>query len=395
MVTAPAKMRQHVLALDGIRGLAILLVLAYHLLHANSEVKSALMVTLEKIPGGMWAGVDLFFVLSGFLITGILYDSLDDEGFFKKFYGRRTLRIFPLYYGLLLVLVALTVPLHLEWERMLPAMFLYLQNTRIFQPVFHYNPSAEVHLSHLWSLAVEEQFYLVWPVLVFWIRDLRRLLFTALAGAALSLLLRSLLTWDGTELNFLYVFTPCRADSLLLGGALALALRSHWRERVLASATLLMAVGAAGVAAIIVHDRQFHFSQGFLVPSIGFTLLATFSVGLIAHVYRPSSRLRPLFEMPWLRLLGKYSYGLYVFHFPLDSWLTVPIRAALLSVSHSRLVSVLGAGLVVTLLALLVAYVSFHLYERQFLRLKKYFEYNQRTRAVEASHGEASLPLRQ
>ncbi len=379
-------MRQHVLALDGIRGLAILLVLAYHLVRANNP--TPLMVTLQKIPGAMWAGVDLFFVLSGFLITGILYDSLQDDGFFQKFYGRRTVRIFPLYYGLLIVLMALTRPLHLEWEHMLPALLLYLQNTRLFEPIFHYDPSAQVHLSHLWSLAVEEQFYLVWPLLVFWIRDLRRLLIAALTGAALALVLRIVLTARGVDPAFLYVFTPCRADSLLLGGALALGLRGPWRDRILARANLLMALAAAGIVAILVHDRQLNFREGFLVPSIGFTLLALFSAGLVASTYRPGSPLRPLFEMRWLRFLGKYSYGLYVFHFPLDSWLTVPIRAALYNLTHSRLVSVLGGVVVIVLLSIAVAFVSFNLYERQFLRLKRYFEYTPRTRAAEAAQGE-------
>jgi peptidoglycan/LPS O-acetylase OafA/YrhL len=110
-------------------------------------------------------GVDLFFVLSGFLITGILYDSLSDSGYFRKFYARRCLRIFPLYYGVLFALLLLTPWLHIQWQNMQWSLLLYLQNTNVIMPIYQWQ-SHSVDLIHFWTLAVEEQFYLVWPLAV-------------------------------------------------------------------------------------------------------------------------------------------------------------------------------------------------------------------------------------
>ena len=106
----------HVLALDGVRGLAILAVLGDHLLISNNVSASVVVQMLLDIRELLWVGVTLFFSLSGFLITGILFDTLGSENYFRTFFGRRSLRIFPLYYGVLLGLLLLTYPLHLEWN---------------------------------------------------------------------------------------------------------------------------------------------------------------------------------------------------------------------------------------------------------------------------------------
>jgi peptidoglycan/LPS O-acetylase OafA/YrhL len=106
----------HIPALDGIRGLAILFVLADHLLSSNPYTSSAVFNFLSAIRESLWIGVNLFFTLSGFLITGILWDTLHKPNFFRNFYARRALRIFPLYYGFLLTLLALTHVLHFEWN---------------------------------------------------------------------------------------------------------------------------------------------------------------------------------------------------------------------------------------------------------------------------------------
>jgi peptidoglycan/LPS O-acetylase OafA/YrhL len=120
--------RGHLLPLDGVRGLAILMVMGSHAFESNYEKGSRAIRWIGGILHYGNVGVDLFFVLSGFLITGILYDSLKDDGYFRKFYARRVLRIFPLYYGVLVVCFLLTRPLPLHWGAMGWLLVLYLQN---------------------------------------------------------------------------------------------------------------------------------------------------------------------------------------------------------------------------------------------------------------------------
>lgn len=153
----PHAFQPHVPALDGVRGLAILLVLMAHLLVANTQTGNRLLNALVRIRGIGWSGVDLFFVLSGFLITGILYDSVSTTGYFKNFYARRFLRIFPLYYGFLLLLICLTHPLRLQWHGTQYVLLSYTQNLGIFTRDYtSFRPAAFINLNHFWSLAVEE-----------------------------------------------------------------------------------------------------------------------------------------------------------------------------------------------------------------------------------------------
>src|SRR5438105_2987757 len=166
----------HVPALDGVRGLAILAVLGGHLLISNDVAASFWVQKLLDIRDLLWIGVTLFFALSGFLITGILYDTLGSEGYFRTFYGRRALRIFPLYYGVLFALLLLTHPLHLNWHGQAWRLLTYTTNLP-FTHEWTSNPAAFVNLRHFWSLAVEEQFYLVWPLLIFLLRDWRRIVY--------------------------------------------------------------------------------------------------------------------------------------------------------------------------------------------------------------------------
>ncbi|HEV2619749.1 MAG TPA: acyltransferase, partial [Acidobacteriaceae bacterium] len=163
-------------ALDGLRAFSFFGVFLWHYL---------------AVPYG-WAGVDIFFVLSGFLITGILYDTRDDPFRVRNFYIRRTLRIFPLYYAVFLAILVVAPRMHWAWSWQWLAWPLYLgnflrflyphQNT-YFEAVFanadlvsQARFGIDLHLGHFWTLCIEEQFYLVWPWIVFAIRDRRRLI---------------------------------------------------------------------------------------------------------------------------------------------------------------------------------------------------------------------------
>ena len=163
--------RKHFPELDGLRGIAILLVLATHYQMAI-PAHTAAERALKNILAHGWAGVDLFFVLSGFLITGILYDSKGQSNYFRNFYGRRTLRIFPLYYGFLAVvligLIATATARH--WNPSLP-QFRNLWSLQPWLWTYTFNIACALghgsaHLGQLWSLSVEEQFYLVWPLVI-------------------------------------------------------------------------------------------------------------------------------------------------------------------------------------------------------------------------------------
>jgi peptidoglycan/LPS O-acetylase OafA/YrhL len=327
-------------------------------------------------------GVDLFFVLSGFLITGILYDSLEDTGYFRKFYARRALRIFPLYYGILFVCFALTPWLGTHWKSMKWLYILYLQNTDIAGPHELFSVSTGVSLTHFWSLAVEEQFYLVWPMLVFLIRGRGNLLRLCFALSGVALCLRLFLTLHNVRYAVINGHTLCRMDSLLIGGALALLMRSTYRDSILQwakAAFFLVVVVATALAlsrSMFAEQSQRIVVFDALSLSLHYTLMAVGSAALIAWCFQPSSIPRRIFENRSLCFFGKYSYGLYVLHFVALGFLIRTFRGWIRIVIPSKGVEVAGAGILAFVVAVVAAYASYNLYEKRFLRLKQYFDYD-------------------
>jgi peptidoglycan/LPS O-acetylase OafA/YrhL len=341
-------------------------------------------------------GVDLFFVLSGFLITGILFDSQHDSGYFRKFYARRILRIFPLYYGVLLVCFALTPWLGTQWGNQKWALLFYLQNTNIAGPFYAFGVSPGVSLNHFWSLAVEEQFYLVWPLAVFFIRDLKRLLWTCVALSCVALCLRFVLATHNTIYHTINGSTFCRMDSLLIGGALALLVRSDFRDVALASAkkvflavvAVVSALNLAGLLMLRYPRWSFAFDASYL--SVRYTLMALGSAALIAWCLQPSSWMRRKLENRTLGFFGKYSYGLYVLHYVALGFLIRTFRGWIRVFTPNKGIQVIGAGLASFVIAIIAAYASYNLYEKPFLRLKRYFDYE---RPVLVAEQEAELVL--
>ena len=325
-------------------------------------------------------GVDLFFVLSGFLITGILFDSLGDPGFFRKFYARRALRIFPLYYGVLLVLFVLTHSLHLHWGHMGWLLLAYLQNLRPAEINNFSLPGLRIGLYHFWSLAVEEQFYFVWPAVIFFVRGKRSLLLIMLTASAGALFLRLGLLAGGVSAIAIHVTTLCRADSLLLGGVLAMLYRSrHWPRVLQVAPWGFFGAAAVIVASIVLLEPRAALHpllDRFWVSGLRYSVLALGFPCLIAWSLRPKSLFQWIFQLSWLRFFGKYSYGIYVLHVLALSLFVLPLRAAFLQTTHSKLLAVAGAGIVSLTIGVLAAYVSFHLYEKPFLRLKHLFDYS-------------------
>ncbi|RZU41593.1 acyltransferase family protein [Edaphobacter modestus] len=358
----------HIRALDGIRGLAIGLVLLIHLLQSNDKpVGSFLVQLIVKIKQSGWVGVDLFFALSGFLITGILVDSFGEERYFRNFYARRTLRIFPLYYGVLLILFLILRP---TWSdgRQFYLLLVYLQNTALW---WHGNQPAvlESLTGHLWSLAAEEQFYLVWPIIVFWVRDRRKLMWIA-AGLVLAVpVIRTALLMNGVTFRVIYTSTLCRADSLLAGAWLALAVRGNLKERVLRTAPVTFSVAMLCCLTIAWTTGTFFWDNNPLVTTIGYSALAVAGASLIAMALRPGSTTGAIMNLSPLRWLGKYSYGIYIIH-PMIGFLFVPWIETHI---HGKIASHMAIFIATLLVTFPLAWVSYNVYERRFLRLKRYF----------------------
>jgi peptidoglycan/LPS O-acetylase OafA/YrhL len=366
-------------ALDGVRGLAILAVLLFHFL-APVNPQGPLDNTITWLFSYGALGVDLFFVLSGFLITGILYDSRADPAYFRNFYMRRVLRIFPLYYGVL-ALVFFVVP-------MIPPLrgseIASLQNYQAWAWLYGVNVYLAIHgawglsyLEHFWSLAVEEQFYLVWPLLV-WLLAARPRVFLAvsLAVAAASFGGRIVASLLGANLVATTVLTPFQLDALALGGFFAVYMRQPGGDA--ATRRLILPMASAGIILLLLQFAVRHLSgYGNVVVSLRSGAFHVLLAALLlkALLAPPSSTWSRLFRSRPMIILGKYSYGLYVYHhffshyfarhrteFALASVLHVPPWAAL---------AIQAVGGMAASMA--VAWLSYEYFEKFFLQLKRFW----------------------
>lgn len=368
---------EHIPALDGIRGFAILLVLFDHLFWANSKTGNHFFDAVSAIRESSYIGVQLFFALSGFLITGILLNTLRIPHFFKTFYARRTLRIFPLYYGFLFLLFALTIPLGFHWNGWQYFFLTYTSNLALVYR--HPRDFGLFNINHFWSLQVEEQFYLIWPFIVYKVRNLHSLIRLCLITSGVVLLIRVafVLALPYThDPYFAYSPTFSCMDNLLFGCCLCALLRTNLRDRVLALAPRVALVCAIIMLGMGMRPQGLNFQKSIIIPTIGFTIFGIAATALIAMALKRNSRTQRLFSNSVLRFFGKYSYGLYVFHYSIAGFLAPPLRAWLDSHLHSKALAVILGAIVVGAVSVLVALLSYHLYEVHFLKLKKYFSYD-------------------
>lgn len=359
-----ANPRHHYPALDGLRGIAILLVILYH----NYGF-------IEYFNYG-WLGVDLFFVLSGFLITDILLHSVHGENYFKNFYARRVLRILPLYYLSLVLFILIlpaipAFPLNMSYYQEHQFWFwTYLQNwTLIFK-----QDGDTTALGHFWSLAVEEQYYLVWPLVILLIRDPKKVLalsFVLLIGVIMA----RYFIWQNRDqyptYERLFLFT--RLDGILVGSMLACIQ--------IINRTLIRRYFTIFLVMLTVANYLFYFFKKGQDPNFpawaiaGFT---TFSILFALLTYEgvisgQGTIGRALQFFP-LRLLGRYSYGFYIFHWPVFLVLNPIFINWLSGLGDPKdfLIQFTSATLA-TLIGFLISVLSYHLYEQHFLRLKRYF----------------------
>jgi peptidoglycan/LPS O-acetylase OafA/YrhL len=380
----------HIDALDGLRAVAVLLVLMQHGIYLTSPPGPRDIVS--RIGGIGWTGVDVFFVLSGFLITGILLDTRDSPKFFQRFYIRRVLRIFPVYYSAILFLLfapllRLVSPEDGALLRSYQGWYWgYLVN---FLFALHPQLSLDRFSGHFWSLAVEEQFYLIWPMLVA-LLDRRSLRQATIVIIAMAVLLRVILVALHAEPGWAYTMLPARVDSLALGALLAIDLRDRSRVPTVRRWLPRMAVGSlVTILGVIAFNRPHMFP--FWSPSV--QLVGYSAVGGLAYaavgglvLSPPRATLRRLCELPLMTRIGRYSYAMYVVHLPLMVWLNDAVRSR--GVPVERLTAPSGRllfWLSSTLLSVLVAHVSWIAVERPFLRLKRWFPYSV-SRNSRASH---------
>ncbi len=344
---------------DGLRGLSILAVFLAH-----SEFLKALPYAGFLEYGRL--GVDLFFVLSGFLITGILLDSRQAPGYFRNFYARRALRIWPLYY-IVLILIRVLAPkisdsLASQTAHVWPYFFLYVQNLfpRLPMP-FGLEPT--------WSLAVEEQFYITWPV---FLRVLRARTLTMLLGSfvLLSLVCRIISYERGAPLKVIHNFTLCRLDGLAFGGLAAIWLRSRactllqWRRR----SWQFILIGLIGTL-----SARFLFHQQSTV--ISYTTIAIAFTGLLGMALvsdAKSSLLGRFLSNNLLRYVGRISYGLYLLHMPIFLLISdFANRHGLVSSSSVSRNALIGASQF--FVAAIIASISWRYLETPILKLKSFF----------------------
>lgn len=342
-------------ALDGLRGIAILLVVAYH----NFGFINYFFFG--------WLGVDLFFVLSGFLITDILLRAREGGPFLKSFLARRFLRIFPLYFlflGMAFLVLPLLSPdsLHPYYAANWYWFPLYLQNVLF---ILHPPPYGAMSLNHLWSLAVEEQYYLLWPLVLMAVRPPRALallLLTLLLGV---IALRFVL-WMGQieDLAYYNLYTFTRIDGLCIGSLLAV-LRS-WRPALIRNYFTWIVLGLAALNFLFYF---FNRTQGFSFPFLAITGYTTFAVlfGLLVDtgVRREEGWIDRLLSLPPLRFFGTISYGLYVWHWPVYLLLAPVLQQWMPPLAAAAVASALAVG---------VALISYHAFEKHFLRLKRHFQ---------------------
>jgi len=362
-------------SLDGLRGIAILAVIAEHTLRLFHPT-SALSRLWAAFQESSWAGVDLFFVLSGFLITGILLDSRDDKRYFLNFYARRTLRIFPLYYAVLVVAI-LIVPAVMGFSK-LPELYSRLVANQLWLWTYLQNfvqssgPHALPGFGHFWSLAVEEQFYWVWPLAVFLLprRHLFRLCITL---CAILPLLRLIMILVGERNWAIRQYTFTRVDSLIWGAIAALLIRDiHLAASYRRCAKVLVGLSTLALGAILLRDGFIPY-EGSETLVVGYSAFGVLFSALIYRSVTTPGSVSAFLSGKLFRWFGKYSYAIYVFHWPITQAYTALVTKRI--PIESPYLSALGCFAFVTLVSSGIAYLSWHLFEKRVLALKRFFEY--------------------
>lgn len=354
--------RGHIPELDALRAFGLTMVILAHMWpRDNHQIWSLIQLA--------WSLMDSFFVLSGFLITGILLDSRSRPDYYRSFYTRRALRILPVYYLLITVLLggSLLGEGYRETSRTWGSpwwFFVYLGNIPTALTGV-WPQAARGSFIPLWSLQIEEQFYLLFPLLVHRLQ-MKTLLRVLLGLACLSPILRIVIYWlDPANTPVQYVFLPCRMEGFALGAWIAIRFRQKpWHipkgRLTLMTIVWVTVTGLSGAWGGYEHIRPFNRTLGFLISPIAWAHVVLWLI-----VFR-GSRLTACLRLAPVQHVGKVSYGGYLFHWP--------IAAVVTAVSAALGIKALGQGhtkvIVVYALTLIGASLSWRFFESPILRLK-------------------------
>lgn len=374
-------MNERTKELDGLRGIAVILVMALHIFkRADIFTANGTLHFITSLTSVGWVGVDIFFVLSGFLITSILLKTRVKAGYFKNFYMRRALRIFPLYFvcvAVILYFIPRLDPVFVpEIPRVIPFLVLYQQNwINLLDGMW-----LTLYLSVTWSLAIEEQFYLVWPAAVYFSRK-ETLVKMSIWVIVISILARiaGVLFWDdiGFVSKFFFYNTFTRFEQLAFGALLAIGFTfTEWRERL---RTISLPIFLVSLIAFLI--LCFISLPGIPHPIYdnvpltlgGYTAASIFTAALIGYLVLSSEKtiIHNFFQNKILIFFGKHSYSMYLLHMTfalilLDFFWKDGYRGWQIYVVY--IASVFGS-------TILVSFLTWHLFEKHMLDLKKYFEY--------------------
>ncbi|ULQ58159.1 acyltransferase [Flavihumibacter rivuli] len=350
-------------ALDGCRGLAILLVLGHHFFGQYFPFDAG------------WTGVDLFFVLSGFLITSIL-DNMDwNRSNLLRFYRNRALRILPLYFLLLSAFFlwvffakhSTVLPGLQYFKEHLPSYFLLTANWPMLRNSYPPLP----HLNHLWTISIEAQFYLAWPFFVHLLgkypsKRIPLLLFSVIMVILFRGFMHSQYHKPTGSENFFNTFS--RLDCFLLGTM------AYYLGRCTKSDQTILTSGA-GLAGLIL-GTYWWWNKGFyketpFMETTGFSLVAIIYAYLIYSTSKSSGNfIGRVMQQQWLTIPGKYSYGIYLFHWLLFQSFQIPAYRAFAHLKLPAEYHDLAIGVFFTFLSFAASYLSFHCFEKYFLSKK-------------------------
>ena len=366
------RVRRYVPCLEGIRGYGFLLVFCGHYflpeqLALPGTFRLKALIAMSAL--GLFA-VPAFFVLSGYLIGGILYDTRNREGYFRVFYARRILRVFPVYYVTLLVIAAFYAIRGISANYLFWTHFLYIQN--LF-PGYAHRHGGPVSLIHFWSLAVEEQFYLLWPLVVWIFPDRRKLIGVASTLIVFSCAARVVAPLVSTYPKAILWFTPTRVDAILLGVLLGLIRQDAIYERIKPFAKWIVLAGGATVVVLAMVKGEAwsrtYFGEEVWIPLVNFT-----AVAIVIAVMEENSILNRACSQRWVCWLGSLSYSLYVFHLTFNpffaDWLA-PRLALHMRTSFAFLTS----GMLAFALTLFLSILSYRLIEGPIINLKGHMRY--------------------